>query len=253
MRKLLIIVALLLFPAWVQAATVTHAVATASTTDATSYVSGAFTPAAGDLLVAFVVANATVAAGTMTDSQALGFTKNTSAIYDDGGGVTATIYLFVSNATAAASSMTVTFDCTGDAATGTVIEVARVSSLTRTGSSAVLRSAVTSSGSNGNVPAATFAAAALTGNPTLGVVGNLTNPATLTPPTSWTEQSDTGFATPTTGTEYVSRDSGFTGTVITWGSSSASNYGVVIVEMDTSAAGGAAGGSKRQKLEKIDP
>lgn len=231
---------LLLIPSLAQAAAVTHAVATASTTDATSYASGAFTPVAGDLLVAFVVANATVAAGSMTDSQALGFTKITSAVYDDGSGTTATIYLFVSNATAAASSMTVTFDCTGDAATGAVIEVARVSGMSRTGSSASKQSAVTSSGSSGNTPAATFAVAALTGNPTLGVVGNLTNPATLTPPTSWTEQNDTGFATPTTGAEYVSRDSGFTGTAITWGNNSGSNYGVVIVEMDTSAAGGGA-------------
>lgn len=66
--KRLIPLVLLLCVASAQAATVTHAVTTASTLNVTSYASGAFTPVAGDQLVVFVVASGTVAAGTMTDS-----------------------------------------------------------------------------------------------------------------------------------------------------------------------------------------
>lgn len=210
----------------------THAVSTASTTNASSYASGSFTPAAGDLLVAFVTATGTVAAGSMTDSQNLGWSKVTTALKASSAD---TLYCFVANKFAAASSMTVTFDCTGDAATGAVIQVVRVASMLRKGPLAIRQSAVSSNQTSGT-PGPSFAASALTGNVTLGLVGNATNPATMTTPTNWTEQNDTGYGTPTTGAEYVTRDSGFTGTTITWGSSSASAFGAIIVELDTSSA-----------------
>src|SRR5262249_36569936 len=84
-------------------------------------------------------------------------------------------------------------------------------------------------------PAPVFGASALTGNVTLGAVFNANNPAAMTPPTSWTEQNDTGYNTPTTGQEYVSRDSGFTGTTITWGNASGSAFSAITVELDTTS------------------
>jgi hypothetical protein len=214
-----------------QAATVTDSGTKSDTAQATSYTSNAFTPAAGDLLVVFVAASGTGDPGTMTDSQGLGFTKIASTGYFSNAN---TVYVFVSNSFASASSMTVTFHCTGDSATGCVIQVARVSGMSRTGASAVLQSAVAHA-PGGTTPAATFAAAVQTGNPTLGLVGNASNPAALTPPTSWTEHDDTGYITPPTGAEYVSRNSGFTGTTITWGAASASAHGEVIVEFQKSS------------------
>ena len=232
MKKLLLILAsLFLLAASAEAATVTHRVSTASTTDGTSFASDAFTPAAGDVLVAFVTATGTVAAGSMTDSQNLGWDKITSALKASSAD---TLYLFVSRGTTANSSMTVTFDCTGDSATGAVIQVASVSGMSRVGAVAVRQSQVVSNHASGT-PAPAFASSALTGNPTLGLIGNATNPATMTAPTNWSEANDTGFATPTTGAEYVFRNSGFTGTTITWGSSSASAYGAIIVELDTTS------------------
>ena len=218
-------------------ATVTHAISTASTAGGTSYASGAFTPAADDLLVAFVFATSTVATGTMTDSQSLGFTKVTSAVK---GGTAHTLYAFVANALAAASSMTVTFDCTGDPASGAIVQVARIAGMSKTGLTAILQSAKLENQSAGGTPTATFPASALTGNPTLGAVGNGTNPATVTNPSGWTERADAGYSVPDAGQEYVSRDSGFTGTVITWGSTSASTFCDLIVELDASGAGTAA-------------
>lgn len=215
-------------------ATVTHGITTSNTANTTSYTSGSFTPALNDLLLVFVEAGGTVAIGSMTDSQGLGFTKVTSAIYDTN---TQTVYCFVANNLAAASAMTVTFDCTGDPSTGVVICVARIAGMTRTNLSAIRQSAVENNLAAATVPAPVFAASALTGNPTLGAVGNNSNPAAITEPTSWTEQADAGVVTPDRGLEYVSRNSGFTGTTITWGSAGATVKGDIIVELDTSAAG----------------
>lgn len=213
-------------------ATTTHRVSTASTSNASSYVSGSFTPALNDLLVAFVSASGTAAAApTLTGSTGLTFTlvlsvaRNASADR---------IYVFVANALATAVAQTVTFDCSEDAATGAVIQVASVAGVTRTGSGAVRQSASTANAAAAGTPAATFPAAALTANPTLGCVSNGASPATLTPPTNWTEANDTGYSTPTTGAEYVFRDSGFTGTTVTWGGTSATAFGVALIELDTS-------------------
>lgn len=214
-------------------AAVTHGVSTASSLNDTTYPSGSFTPAANDFMVVFVAAAATVVSNpTLTDSQGVGFLQYTSSTR--GGG---TAYLFVAHALAAAVARTVTFDCSGDAATGAVICVALVSGMTSLGSASVRQVGIFN-GAAAGTPAGTFGAgstAVLTTNPTLGFLMNNTNPTGVTEPTGWTEREDTGFATPTTGAEYVSRDSGFTGTSITWGSTSASQFAGIIVELDASA------------------
>ncbi len=200
----------------------------------TSYTTGSFTPALDDLLVVFVKGRVTLTRpSTMTDS--LGGTY-TNILALDGPATNGTMYLFVRDSLTPNSSMTITWDCTGDEAGAAHIQVARVSGITRTGATAILQTATQSAQSASTTPAPTFSSSALTGNPTLGAVFNRTNPAGLTEPSGWTERSDVGNDGPTTGTEWASRDSGFTGTTITWGSTSASLFGSIIVEVDTSAA-----------------
>lgn len=216
-------------------AAVAHLNTTVDTTDGTSFASGSFTPTANDLLVVFVAAMGTVAAApTMTDSQGLGFTRITSFLWNVS---TARLYLFVADALAAASSMTVTFDCTGDDATNCQIVVAGVSGMTAVGSAAVVQSSGQHNGANGATPAPVFAGSCVTTNPTLGAVADTRNPAAETAPTDWTELADTGIDTPTGGLEYVKRASGFTGTTITWGAAAGNRWASLIVELD---AGGAA-------------
>lgn len=215
-------------------------VATGSTTDGTSYAAGAFTPALNDLLVGCVVATGTVAAGSMTSTgNTAAWTKITSATRSTGAD---TLYLFVQTALCTATSTTVTFDCTGDAATGAIIHVVRVSGMTLTGASAVKQSAVLSNQNNAAVSTViaspTFAASCLTGNPTIEFAG--TSEGGMNPATSWTELADTTYATPTTEMETHSRDSGFTGTNIGWNDTLSSPFGVIAAELDTSA-GAAAG------------
>lgn len=217
----------------VRAATTAHLITRVDTGNVSSYATAAFTPAAGDLLVVFVGGAGTVAAGTMTGDQGFGFTQITSMLYASS---VNTGYLFVSDALAAATSMSVTFDCTGDAGTGAVILVAGVAGMTKTGATAV-RQFFTESNQSISTPNPIFASAVLTENVTLGCIFNGVNPATMTEPSGWTELADAGHGTPSNGAEYVSRDSGFTGTQITWGSSVA--HGDIIVELDTSASGAA--------------
>lgn len=216
-------------------ATVTHAVSTTSSSNTNSYPSAAFTPALQDLLVGFVVASGTVASGGMTSSRpGFTFSKVTSAVKNSSAD---TIYAFVADQLVSeAVSQTATFDCTGDNATGAIIFIARVSGITKFGTPAasVRQYAVQNNQAGSTTAAPAFSASALTTNPTLGVVGNGASPAGLTQPSGWSEQGDTGYGTPTTGGEYVSRDSGFTGTTITWGSGSASAYGDIILEIDAS-------------------
>lgn len=213
------------------AAAVTLGISTQSTTNGTSYASGAFTPASGDLLAVAVTASDTAAAGTMTDSLGGTYTKITSALKNASADK---MYLFVRTTLILASaSMTVTFDCTGDAATGACLDVLRIAGMSRAGANAVVQSAVVANHASGT-PAPAFSASVQTGNPTIGIIGNSTSPAGLTAPTSWTERADAGYASPTTGQETVSRNSGFTGTTITWGGASASAFGAIIAEFDAS-------------------
>jgi hypothetical protein len=116
-----------------------------------------------------------------------------------------------------ANSQTITFDCTGDGATGAIVQVWRVSGMKRVGSNAVRQTAGQSNraGGIGEQPVATFGDACETGNPTLATVFKTQNTA-VGNPAGWTEGSDIGFATPAARGETVSRDSGFTGTQITW-------------------------------------
>ena len=216
-------------------AAVTHRVTTPSTTNASTYASGSFTPAVGDLLVVCVTASGTVTnPGSVSSSAGYTFTlvrRETKAASAD------SLYMYVSNEkVTAASAQTVTFNCTGDAATGAIVSVVSISGMSRTGSSAILKSGGQSNGAAAGTPTVSLGSAALTGNPLVGFVGNATSPANVTQPSGWTELTDaTGYSTPVTGQEVASINSGFTGSTVTWGGTSASAFGAIVAEFDTSA------------------
>jgi hypothetical protein len=218
-------------------ATVTAAVSAANTGNNAALTTTSFTPTAGDLLVAFAVVSGQASGGTFTDSQSLGWDTLTTALKSSSGD---SLVFAVARNLAAASGTTVTFTPAGSpTSSGVAIAVLRVAGMTRTGSSAVrVVGATRNIGSESNVasgtPAPALPAAALTGNATVGAVANGANPATLDAPVGWTERFDTGYNTPATGLEAASRNSGFTGTTVTWGSSSATPFASVIAELDAS-------------------
>jgi hypothetical protein len=218
-------------------ATCTFAVGTADT-GGTPNTSGAFTPALNDLLVVFVQAAATTqATAALTSSLGGGFTftQFTSVFYS---GATHALYGFVANQlVSSATSQTVAFDTSSDPATGTIIFVFRVSGITRTGLDAILQSD-TDTGASSTTPGIDFPSSALTGNPTLVAMANQSNTAGVTPPTNWTENAsgDLGYSNPTMGAECAHRNSGFTGTAVDWASTSATAWGAIGVEIDSSTA-----------------
>lgn len=198
--------------------------AIASTANAGPYTTASFTPAASDLLVALVHMTGSATGIGITDTQSLGWTLVKSALSRASAD---NDQIWVSNGLAAASAMTVSLNATSP--TGATLEVFRLSGMTLTGASAVRQS-----GSQDNQSAATpnpaFPGAAATGNPLISLVGNQSNPAGLTVPTGWAAGNNIGFATPTTGSTSATKDSGFTGSSVAWGSSSASAFGSVAAE-----------------------
>jgi hypothetical protein len=211
-------------------ATVNPILITTSTTDSNNYVSGAFTPTAGDILVIFVVApDTTTSAATLTSSiggqtysRITTVLKNSSADR---------IYAFVSDFKATAVSQTVTFDCGADAATGILIAGLKISGMELVGLAAIKQIISQNNQSGGTTPSITFPFSVLTGNPTVGVIGNGTNPASMTPPTNWADAQDYGISSPSAGIETVYRNSGFNQTTVTWGSTSSSPFGSILIEL----------------------
>lgn len=212
-------------------ATVTLGIQTTSTSNTNSYASGSFTPAANDLLIVMVNCSGTDQnPATLTDSQSIGFDQIGFTTYNSAGDA---VYVFAARKLAANSSMTVTFDCTGNNATGCIICVFRIA-----GSDGVyIRQVGTGSGAASTAPTVVLGTAVLTGNCVVGIAGNGANPAALTNPGSWSELGDTGYNTPATGQEAASRNSGETGSTITWGSNSGTAWGAAVVEIYTSGAG----------------
>lgn len=208
------------------------------TTNQATYASASFTPTAGDLLVVEVAASATATDPATLTASANGLTFTQVASRNDpaiSAGVG--LWLFVANepVPASPSAMTVTVDFGGDPASGCHIVVSAVSGMTRTGTAAVRQWGGSTNGAGGT-PAVTLAAACLTTNAVIAFAINLTNSTTtLTPPASFVERYDAGYATPTTGCEVASRDSAHTSATVTAGSTmSAGLY--VVAELDVTPA-----------------
>lgn len=210
---------------------------TTADTGATPNASGAFTPAQDDLLVVIVQAAASVSGAAevpTASANGITFVKALQMTYASGAN-SLDIYIAEQLVPASPVSMTVSW-APADAATGTVIDVVSVSGMSRTGTSAIRQ---TGSGFGGatTTPSVGFGAACLTGNPVILAVANGTNPVGTSTPTNWISINSTvAYSTPTTGYQGCRRDSGFTGSSVSWNSTSASIWGAVGIELDASAA-----------------
>ena len=93
-------------PAKASAATVTALVSTSTTANASAYTSGAFTPTAGQLLVAFVVTSGMNDPGAASDTQNLGLSLATSTSMGSGANM---LYVYIAQRLAKATSTKVGF------------------------------------------------------------------------------------------------------------------------------------------------
>jgi hypothetical protein len=204
------------------------------------------TPTLGDLI--FIFAPCTLAGGTIsvTDNNTDGRGTYTQVHSDFTGFSTNGVLTgWIRNALIGSATSTI-FTATQTSSTGGGLVIFRVTGMSIVGLGAVRGAGGQSAGTLGTTPApvllgrvgAVFSGtqAALTGNAVVGSVCNGTSPAGLTPPASFTESPtpDLGYTVPTTGFESVRRDSGETGSTITWGSTSATAFASLVVELDAS-------------------
>lgn len=216
-------------------ATVTLTVPTNSTTDGSSWVSDAFTPASNDLLVVAIHQSGSNAdeVGSVTSSQGITFYRAKAVFY-----VNTAVHIFVAESLASAVSQTVTYTRGSGTANAAVIEVFRISGMTATGASAVVQTAQVegATGVNGSV---TFASNCNTNNV---VIIAISSAQTVTawdqsPPTGFSEGSSVNTTTPADGYQSFYANSGITTAAHTCGGSTAeNNWCSAGIELQPSAA-----------------
>ena len=185
------------------------------------------TPAVNDLIVIIRANTGNVVSTAPTDNNGSGtYTLVSSALKLSSSDL---MEVWVRNSLIGAASSTTFTDAAGTT-TGGGLAVLKVTGMTLTGAAAARQNAVQSNKTTA-IPAPVFTSAPLTTNPVIGAVFNGTSPATMTPRTSFTELVDVGYTTPAAGFEVMSRDSGETATTQTWGSTSASSYCAIVVEL----------------------
>ncbi len=197
------------------------------------------TPTLGDMIIVIVAATG-VASG-------LGVTDNNT----DGHGNPGYTPIVTCIKNASADSMTAfvradpirkavstTWTTSGDgASTGGGLYVMRITGATLSGAAFIRQSGHQDNGAVAGTPTSALGVgAALTANSLITVMWNTTNAApTLTVPTGWfaTNSGDVNanYNTPGTGIQGTHIDTGFTGSTVTWGSTSASAFGALAFEM----------------------
>lgn len=206
------------------------------------YPSNSFAPGSvGELLGAVVIASGTVDAGAVT-AAANGVSTFTRVDRASFGPSTHSVYMFLADQlTTGTAAMTVTFDCTGDDATGAIVLPFGVVGMSKTGATAIKQSTKIDDGAGATAPVFTFGTNVLTGNVTVYGLGEISSGGVLTP-TNWTQGHQDTFSTPTIGGAYGYRNSGFTGTTVTWPGNETA-HGGVMVELDTSSSGATVNGT----------
>lgn len=206
--------------------------ATFTTTSGTKTVTA--TPAVNDLIVIVVAHTGSTSSVNPTDNNSSG----TYTLIDSSVKATSadTMRIYIRDSLITSSTSTIFTHAPG-ATSGGGLAVLKVTGMSRVGSSADRQSAKQDNQAAGGTPAPVFASAVLTDNPVIGAVFNASNPATLTPrgTPAYTEATDVGYNTPTTGLEVMYISSGETASTITWGSTSATAFCSLVLELDTSA------------------
>jgi hypothetical protein len=203
-----------------------------STSDASSYSTGSFSPQIGDLIVATITTSDSVSAGSLTSSSgAPGFVLIGSALRNSGASKS---YMFVADAKATSGSpISLTFNCADDPATGWAYSIngLRGMAATAIGAGAVQQFGKTENGAAGTTPSVALGASVNSGNPVIATVANGSSPSgfTLTP-TGLSAPVNQTYTTPNTGHQTAYIGSGFTSSSITWRNSSGSSYGAMAAE-----------------------
>lgn len=198
----------------------------ATTALANTVVTTTISAVAGDYIVVFTYETGTaLTSGSVTDNASGVYTKLDSKVF--GAGV---LSLWIREGVLSTSLFTnVSYGPASTTNTGAAIAVVRVLG-TKAASTRPVRQFASSDGAGGATPSLVFSNAPLTANAILLCICNTTNPANVSAPASFFFRQNAGSTTPL-GLGFFNRDSGQTSATITFGSTSASTWAAVAIEV----------------------
>ena len=194
--------------------------------------SATFSPAANTLLVAFAsVSGNTQTAPTMTDNQGGTYTLVGQAYWSGGSN---NMFAFVRDSLVATKISTkLTLDT--DTNTAGEIEILAFTGMTKTGAAAVRQIYGAGNQTPMTEPTVFFTSNVNSSDPTITAVASAdVSGLGSVPATGWSERKDTYQSSPTTGLETATKDSGFSGSTITYAATTDTSYAVMGIELDTS-------------------
>lgn len=201
------------------------------------------TPSLNDLIIVFAGTSG-LAGGTtnVTDDNSSGVYTQIDVDYT-GFSTTGVLTAWVRTKLIPSATSTI-FTASQTGSSGGGLQVCRISGMSICGLGAVRGCGGQSAGGAGATPApillrrvgTTFSGtqAALTANLCVGAVCGGTLTPAVTQPASWTESLDLSYSGPATGLETAFRNSGETGSTITWGSTIATAFASMVIELDIS-------------------
>lgn len=197
-----------------------------TTSDTTSYNGTAGTPTAGDLLIAVVAISNSVSVGGLSGTFPWTLLGSLAAGGD-------TLYVYWAYADSA-TSVTPSFDCSDDAATGCAMQVFRLTGLDGQ-TQPYLRQIKFNSGNATNCTVTTDVAVQ-TGNGVIGACFKV-DPSGLSDPTSWSNRGSASYSSPFRVLRTSYRNSGETGSSFTWSGSTSGAFIAFVAELYVAGAG----------------
>lgn len=197
-----------------------------------SFTSSSFTPATGDLIVAFFqCGGSNSSAAALSGSTGLTFTRLWTRTFGGAG----TGYCFIANSSASNSAQTVTLDISDDNATECGLHLYLVTGQSVYGTSAVRQIKTNQSTTT---PTLTMTSTPSTSNVLLGVVYSQDSALPIcTEPSGWTEGAETDLGN--NGLESCFVNGGYTTNPIAWqtnpGGGANNGYGIVEIQATASA------------------
>lgn len=212
------------------AVTVAKVAELASTSNVNDYAVPAYTPTANTIQVALVCMTGSdgSSVGTFDDSEGA-WTKKTHVFAQTVRG----FYVFWRKVTGSPVSITPTFHSPSDVGSGCGILIWECDPDTMPSGDPIRQAINTFGAPSGPYTdfTFTFSSALLTGNGYAVLIRTDNNPVTGAVPSGWTEDLDTGFASPTTGIWAGHRAGGETGTSYITTGTSTSSYEAIAVEI----------------------
>lgn len=193
------------------------------------------TPAVGDVIVIVAADSGYTGVGTPTDDNSSGvYTLVNSALKNTSADILA---VFVRTVVVPAAVSTIFSHAAASSTGGGLAVYAINNGITKSGTTAILQSAVQANQSAGT-PAPVFAAVPTSGNAIITAVFNGTNLGGVAARSSpvYTRDADLGYNTPPNGLDVAHIDTGETSATITWGGASASVYSSIAIEIDMRSA-----------------